>query len=145
MVGLVRVWHPRIAVAFAPTAPGVFETTLEIPIPYYNTSVTATLRGSCTVSDAPSHPAQPTDFALAAFPNPFNAQTRIAFTLPVAGDVSLRVFDLLGRERTVLTAGPLSAGAHEYLWDAAALPAGLYFVRLTTPNGERTAKLLLVK
>jgi hypothetical protein len=140
------LWHPRIAVEFAPTEPGVYESALQIPIPYYDTTLTVTLRGTCVApNSARDVPATPQAFALSASPNPFNAMTRITFSLPVAGHVSLKVYDVLGRECAVLKEGLLPAGPHAQSWDATAFPSGLYFARLTSGNRTLITKLLLLK
>ncbi len=139
-------WHPRIAVAFAPQSPGIYETVLAIPIPYYNTTLAVTLRGTCTASGVTRRAeVLPQTFTLSASPNPFNATTRIAFTLPVAGSVRVTVYDVTGHEIETLLNQPLVAGSHEALWDAAANPTGVYFVRLTSSTETRTAKLMLLK
>ena len=87
----------------------------------------------------------PSSFSLSAFPNPFNAQTRIRFEVARAGEVRLRVFDLLGREVARLSDGQVASGEHEILWDAARFATGEYFTRLDSPEGTRTQKLLLLK
>jgi hypothetical protein len=138
-------WHPRIAVSFAPTAPGNFETELHIPLVYYNTELTVTLRGTCITSGTTPRTVLPRAFTLSASPNPFNAQTRLSFTVPRAGFVSLKVYDTLGRECAVLLQTMREAGTHQSLWNASALPAGIYFVHLTTATDETTTKVLLLK
>ena len=67
----------------------------------------------------------------AAWPNPFNPQTRVELALPVASDdLRLGVVDLLGRERAVLHQGPLGAGVHAFTWRPAGEAAGLYLIVL---------------
>ena len=65
------------------------------------------------------------------FPNPFNPSTVIRYHLPDESLVSLRVFDLLGREIATLVDGVVSAGSHSVTWNAASLGSGVYFARLT--------------
>ena len=65
-----------------------------------------------------------------AAPNPFNPLTRVAFELAEAGDVRLTACNLLGQEVALLLEGGLAAGAHTALFDGAALPSGLYLLRL---------------
>lgn len=73
----------------------------------------------------------PADVTLHAnFPDPFARRTTIAYTLPVAADVDLAVFDLLGRRVAVLAEGVQAAGTHTHAFDADRLASGLYFVRL---------------
>ncbi|MEM1093845.1 MAG: T9SS type A sorting domain-containing protein [Bacteroidota bacterium] len=77
------------------------------------------------------------------YPNPFNPVTTIGFTLPQAQQVTLAVYDVLGRRVQVLVDGVLSAGRHEALFDAANLPSGTYVYRLET-SAERISKTLLL-
>ncbi len=68
---------------------------------------------------------------LSAYPNPFNPQTSITFETAGAHPVSIRVYDTLGRELSVLVRSEqLAAGAHTVRFDASALPSGTYIVRL---------------
>lgn len=79
------------------------------------------------------------------YPNPFNPTTRISFTIPQKGNVKLRVFDLLGREITILADGVYEAGKYEVSFDASSLPSGVYFYNLTTGSNTITKKMLLIK
>ncbi len=87
----------------------------------------------------------PSSFTLTSYPNPFNAQTTIQFDLPHAGNVSLRLFDLLGREVATLLDKPMIAGSHSLSYDAASLPSGVYFARLASGDYSTTHKLLLLR
>ena len=88
----------------------------------------------------------PTEFALTGnYPNPFNPQTSITFSMPEAATVRLTVYDLLGRQVALLVDGNLSAGKHEVRFDATNLPSGQYLYRLTTPKGEFTKMMMLLK
>jgi photosystem II stability/assembly factor-like uncharacterized protein len=79
------------------------------------------------------------------FPNPFNPTTSISFTLPSTSLVSLRVFDLMGREMATLVSKELSRGRHTYQWDASDLPSGPYYYRLQAGSFVQTKKLLLIR
>lgn len=80
-----------------------------------------------------------------AFPNPFNPATTLEFDLSRAGFVSLRVFDLLGRETAVLANDRLTAGRYTLQWHATDAPAGTYFAVLETADERHVQKLLLLK
>lgn len=82
---------------------------------------------------------------LPAFPNPFNPSTNISFQLPVAGQVSIRVFDLNGREVSVLADQVFSAGTHQLMLNANNLSSGTYVVRMNTGVIVRTQTLTLIK
>lgn len=81
------------------------------------------------------------------YPNPFNPITRIVFSIPVSepGPVSLRVFDMLGREVATLIHRSLPAGTYEVAFDAGDLASGLYFYRLRAGSFMETKKMLLTK
>ena len=79
------------------------------------------------------------------YPNPFNPTTKISFTLPVDGKVSLKVFDTLGREVADLANNVYAAGTHEVEFDASDLASGIYFYTIKTAQGNITKKMLLVK
>ena len=69
-------------------------------------------------------------FALhAAYPNPFNPQAVVPFTVAEAARVQIVVFDMLGREVVSLTYGRYEAGIYESVFDGSALPSGMYLVR----------------
>ncbi len=85
-----------------------------------------------------------------AFPNPFNGGVTIAFDLSETRNVTLTVHDLSGRQIETLTAGNFKAGRHEVHWDAGVsggspLPSGIYWAKLTSGQGVRSIKLLLVR
>jgi hypothetical protein len=83
-------------------------------------------------------------------PNPFNPSTRIAFDLPAREDVSLRVFDVRGREVRVLESKTLAAGRYEYVWDGAdnagrPVGSGVYFSRLAAGEDLAVRKMVLIR
>ena len=85
-----------------------------------------------------------------SFPNPVRDQARIGFVLPRADRVSLRVYDVMGRQVATLVDQSLSAGAHSVSWtgDLAGgrrAPAGTYFYRLETPEGALSRRLVLLR
>jgi pimeloyl-ACP methyl ester carboxylesterase len=79
------------------------------------------------------------------YPNPFNPATVIGFTLPEAGTVSLKVYNLLGQAVATLADGTFEAGRHEVRFDATALSAGTYLYRLEAGPTVQTRHLTLVK
>jgi photosystem II stability/assembly factor-like uncharacterized protein len=79
------------------------------------------------------------------FPNPFNPQTTLRFALPNRSRVVLSVFDVLGREVTRLINSELNAGEHTVVFDATALPSGIYVYRLATDEASISKKCLLLK
>lgn len=79
------------------------------------------------------------------YPNPFNPATEIHFSLPATEHVTLTVFDMLGREVTVLVNRELSSGTHSVTFDADGLSSGIYLYRLETAGQQLTRKMMLVK
>ncbi len=80
-----------------------------------------------------------------SYPNPFNPKTVIGFSLPVATDVRLSVYDLLGREVAVLVNGNVSPGPHQAEFDATELMSGVYFYRLRAGSFVETKKAILIR
>jgi hypothetical protein len=79
------------------------------------------------------------------YPNPFNPSTVISYQLPVGGNVSLKVFDVLGNEVVTLVAEYKPAGRYEVVFNAASLPSGVYFYQLKAGDYVDTKKMLLIK
>jgi lysophospholipase L1-like esterase len=87
------------------------------------------------------------EFALSQnYPNPFNPSTTIQFSLPAyTSDVTLEVFDLLGRSVAVLTSGSLDAGQYTVRFDGAGLSSGMYLYRLQAGDQVSIRKMILLK
>ena len=79
------------------------------------------------------------------YPNPFNPITTISYELPKAGKVSIKIFDLLGREITTLVDEYKNAGSYEVEFKANYLPSGVYFYQLKTGDYIFTKKMVLLK
>jgi hypothetical protein len=91
-------------------------------------------------------PEVPSAFSLSPnYPNPFNSQTMISFSLAAPGDVTLEIFDILGRKMQTLQEGKLEAGSYSITWDSKGAPSGVYFYRLKAGGEEQTKRMLLVK
>ena len=89
-----------------------------------------------------------TGLSLLTYPNPGTESVRVAFTMPRQGPVRLDVVDLRGRRVAELLSGFRAAGQHSVRWNASPgsrMPAGVYFVRLTTPEGNAARKVLLTR
>lgn len=85
------------------------------------------------------------ELALNAYPNPFNPKTSLRFSLPEAGRVSLRVFDVRGREVAMLLDDFHAGGPGERRWNAGGLASGVYLARLTWGGTHRWTRLVLLK
>ena len=79
-------------------------------------------------------------------PNPFLGETAVSFTMEEAAPVTLKVFDMAGREVATLQQGYAQTGTHTVMFEANSLPAGMYFCRLLTPDGMvQTLKMLKIR
>jgi hypothetical protein len=94
----------------------------------------------------------PDDYVLEQnFPNPFNPTTTIRFSLPIRDRVSLRIYDMLGREvRTLVNHQDYPAGSSQAVWDSKSnagqpVSSGTYFYSLIYGNFKKTMKMSLVK
>jgi photosystem II stability/assembly factor-like uncharacterized protein len=79
------------------------------------------------------------------YPNPFNPSTKIGYELPKAANVSVKIFDILGKEISELVNQFQQAGKYETVFDGKNLPGGIYFYKIKTDNFESTKKMMLVK
>ncbi|MFC1540848.1 C10 family peptidase [Candidatus Latescibacterota bacterium] len=78
-------------------------------------------------------------------PNPFNPSTKIYFSVPAEGHVSLEVFNLLGQRVDILVSEILPPGNRSTIWNATNVPAGSYFCRLRSGDFTKTIKMTVVK
>jgi hypothetical protein len=79
------------------------------------------------------------------YPNPFNPATRIKFAIPRKSFITLKIFDITGREVLKVTETEMNAGSYSYDWNASGFASGIYFYRLTGEGFTDTKKMLLVK
>jgi len=106
----------------------------------------ATIKYSQTTGIEPIKGTIPDKFNLSQnYPNPFNPKTNIEFSLPVRGNVKISIFDLLGKEVSVLVNDFMKAGTYKTDFDASALSSGTYFYRIETEGFTDTKKMILIK
>lgn len=100
---------------------------------------------SSTTGIEPNDPT-PMEFSLSQnYPNPFNASTTIKYNLPKSSDVSIEIFDILGRKVETLVSGNQSAGSHSVIWNAQNATSGVYFYRIQAGDYSDTKRCLLLK
>lgn len=131
------------------------ETTVSIPKLQWNEEAvlenvaTATLTRVLAVDDG--HSGIPAEFALhSAYPNPFNPTTTIRFDLPESVDISIVVYDLMGREIERIVDAYVEPGYHQVVWDGRdargrEVPTGIYIARLATTEYTKSIKMVLLK
>lgn len=106
----------------------------------------ATIKYGNMVGVEPVNNEIPDEFSLSQnYPNPFNPSTTIKFSLPLQQNVTLKVFDALGRELSSIALGSIGAGTYKYNLNASSFTSGIYFYRIVTEQFADTRKMVLVK
>jgi ligand-binding sensor domain-containing protein len=100
---------------------------------------------STTAIEDYNHEIVPTFVLEQNYPNPFNPVTNIGFRIADRGFVSLKVYDVTGREIVTLVAENLIPGDYQYRWDAEKFASGLYFYKITAGSFTKTRKMILIK
>jgi arabinogalactan endo-1,4-beta-galactosidase len=84
-------------------------------------------------------------YNLNVFPNPFNPDTNIEYSIPSSSNISIDVYNVLGEKIANLVGGYENAGIHNLVWTPANVPSGIYFCRMSTENFSDTKKIILLK
>ncbi|OQX92223.1 MAG: hypothetical protein B6D58_04115, partial [candidate division Zixibacteria bacterium 4484_95] len=97
-----------------------------------------------------THVDQPDDiphrFSLSQnYPNPFNTSTTIQYNLPIASDLTIDIYDILGRKVETLVSLKKPAGSHAIIWDAKDIPSGIYFYKIQAGNYSQSKKCVILK
>jgi flagellar hook assembly protein FlgD len=79
------------------------------------------------------------------YPNPFNPSTNAVVKIKSTTDANLKIYNAIGQEVATVFSGTLEAGDHKFNWNAGNLPSGNYFMKLETPEGSQTKKMMLLK
>ncbi|MHB8843022.1 MAG: T9SS type A sorting domain-containing protein [Candidatus Aquicultor sp.] len=88
----------------------------------------------------------PTEFYLGNnYPNPFNPETKLRYQLPIRGKVSLKVFDLLGKEVATLVDEVKEAGTYDVSFNGKSFTSGVYFYKVQSGNYVKIKKMMLLK
>ena len=87
----------------------------------------------------------PTEYKMENYPNPFNPVTVINYQLPQDGFVTLKVYDMLGKEVAIVVNEYKNAGYYKVNFDASRLTSGVYIYRISSNNFFMTKKMLLMK
>lgn len=95
------------------------------------------------VSDEPSLPSRLN--YLGNYPNPFNATTTLEFVLSQAAQLTIQVYDVVGRSAGSVVSDWFAAGQHEIQWECASCASGIYFVRMSGENFGLTKKMVLLR
>jgi len=88
----------------------------------------------------------PRAFSLSqSYPNPFNSSTTISYEMPEKSLVTMKLYDLSGRELRTLVNSTQEAGTYRISWDAADLPSGIYYCRMEAGEYKHSIKLALIR
>ncbi len=79
------------------------------------------------------------------YPNPFNPATTIIVSIPKESEITLKIYDITGKEVSSLADGILKAGLYKFTFNATELPSGIYFYNLQTDGFTETKKMVLIK
>jgi len=89
---------------------------------------------------------RPVDYALYQnYPNPFNPITTINYALPKTVHVNLKVYNLLGQEIATLVNKEMPMGINRVVWNAGAIPSGIYFYKIMAGNFQKINKMIVIK
>lgn len=117
-----------------PNEPPTFASVLNKLFDFYNTVTSVSAFEPATGFEVSQN-----------FPNPFNPSTVIRFQLPVSSHVTLKVFDVTGREAATLVEGNLAAGNHVVTFAPRDLAGGIYFYRLTAGKFSQTRRAVFMR
>jgi photosystem II stability/assembly factor-like uncharacterized protein len=112
-------------------------------MPTVNRSVWSIHRTLVGVED--NAPVLPDKILLSNYPNPFNAQTTISYSLPSASNVTIEIFDISGRKVETLFSGYKEAGHYAVVWDAREAASGVYFYRIKAGEFSSVKKCVLLR
>jgi len=113
---------------------------------YENLLLTASIAVPTAVIETATQTNVPLRYGLEQnYPNPFNPSTTIRFQMPSKGFVTLKIYDIIGREVATLVNGFQEAGPHNVKFDASNQPSGIYLYRITSGTYVETKKLVLIK
>ena len=87
----------------------------------------------------------PSNYSITNYPNPFNPTTTINYQIPQNGFVTIKVYDMLGKEVAVLVNENKSAGYYNVNFNASRLTSGVYIYTITANNFVQSKKMLLIK
>jgi hypothetical protein len=143
--GLATWYEPATGNVLAVSSVSAGRQTLSIPA--FTVDLALIINGTLTSVEQPATESNtPVEFSLSQnYPNPFNPSTTIRFSLPQREHVTLKVFDVLGREVATLVDGEMAAGNHAVTFAPRTSTSGLYFYKITAGTFSQTRKAVLMK
>ncbi len=145
LIGTADFSAPALAGFAVTTYRGAFDPALPMDQQWTAGWTNFNPQGMAYVTAVGDGPAAAPRAVLASYPNPFNPSTAVRFSVPRSGHVSLKAFDMRGREVAVLVDGDVEAGEHTAVFAPSGLASGSYFLRLSGNGFSRTSTVQLVK
>ncbi|MFA7362229.1 MAG: M14 family zinc carboxypeptidase [Candidatus Kapaibacterium sp.] len=128
------------------TSPNYYSKTVSGIQVYLDSAVTFDVKLKSTFTGINNNEITINNFELYQnYPNPFNPETNISFDLKESSNVVLKIFDVSGKEVSVLTNKLYTAGSHTIKWNASEYPSGVYFYKIQAGDYSGVKKMLLVK
>ena len=119
---------------------------ITIPVSKYSTKIMLFADSAMTIVNVDNKSTSVNSFQLEQnYPNPFNPATLIKYSLPGNGLVTLKVYDLLGKEVTILENGYRNSGTYSVIFNGSSLTSGIYFYRLEFKGNSVSKKMILIK
>lgn len=87
----------------------------------------------------------PAVLGLSAYPNPFNANLNIDYSLPTSGNYSVKLYNILGHQVSAIVSGYKQTGSYSHSFDMTQFSSGTYFIKLQTHTGNRIHRVILMK
>ncbi|MBK7701505.1 MAG: T9SS type A sorting domain-containing protein [bacterium] len=145
LIGTADFSAPALAGFAVTTYRGAFDPALPMDQQWTAGWTNFNPQGTAYVTAVGDGPAAAPRAVLASYPNPFNPSTAVKFSVPRSGHVSLKVFDMRGREVAVLVDGNVEAGEHTAVFAPSDLSSGTYFLRLSGNGFTQNGTVQLVK
>jgi len=141
--GSMNVWREKTMAVDLIQGPNVIQ--MELSWGWMDLDYLA-VPSSVVVTSAGHEPVEPIAFSLEQnYPNPFNPKTVVRGQWPVASQVKLTVYDLLGRQVAVLADDLYPPGKHEFVFDASGLASGVYICRLAAGSYVQSMRMMLIR
>ena len=152
LLARMRIWNKQASMNSVPlnlqwrNAPSIPSTKIFVYIGTTNTDITNP-NSHCIITDINNTQNEiPAEFKLHQnYPNPFNPVTKISYELRVTSYVTLKVFDISGKEVVTLVNQKQDAGNYSVEWDAGGHASGVYMCRLEAEGYNDTKRMLLIK
>ncbi len=132
-----------VTVEFSPGQEGSYEDTLTLQTVSGN--LTLPVSGTATAAGVEPNSALPNEFAVACYPNPFNAELTVQLTLNRNQAIEANLYTVSGEKIGSFYQGDLASGIHELRWGSEAAPSGIYLLKVAGANWTEVRKVVLVR